>query len=299
MERPIAQLEEHINHKQIDFPINIYHTNFGKAIKDLYLHWHREFEITYVVSGEGIFYTDLKPIQVKKGDIMIIPPFSLHSGKPLNDFCECKTLVFNLDFLKTTTADSISIKYLNPILDRTCTFPLLIKKEEQFHKELLKSFVSITKTFEKQEWAYELEIKSELFRILALMFNKKLIVQNILENDIEKKSEKIKSIIAYVKKHYRSNITITEVANYLDYSEHHFCRFFKSQTGLTFIEYLNSVRLNAAATLLNNTDKSISDISFEVGFENLSYFIRIFKKKFIVTPLKYRQYLQLNGENKS
>lgn len=295
MEKPLAQLEEHINHKRIDFPINIYYTHFGKIIKDLYLHWHKEFEITYVISGEGIFYTDLRPIYVKKGDIMIIPPLSLHSGKPLKDFCECKTLVFSLDFLKTNAADSISMKYLNPISERAYNFPLLISKESPAYKNILESFRNITKTYEKQEFAFELLIKSELIKILYTLFNSDMVELNMNEKDFEKKSEKIKSIIAYVKKHYKSNITITEVANYLDYSENYFCRFFKNQTGLTFVEYLNSVRLNAAANLLHNSDKPITDIALESGFDNLSYFIRIFKKKFIVTPLKYRQYIRNNS----
>lgn len=295
MEKPLAQLEEHINHKRIDFPINIYYTHFGKIIKDLYLHWHKEFEITYVISGEGIFYTDLRPIYVKKGDIMIIPPLSLHSGKPLKDFCECKTLVFSLDFLKRSSADSISMKYINPVNEGQYKFPLLIDKKNDIYKSILESFKTITATYEKQDFAFELLIKSELIKMIYNMFNSKLVELNISENDLEKKSEKIKSIITYVKKHYKSNITITEVANYLDYSENYFCRFFKNQTGLTFVEYLNSVRLNSAANLLHNSDKAITDIALECGFDNLSYFIRIFKKKFIVTPLKYRQYIRNNS----
>lgn len=294
MEKPLEHLEEHIKHKRIDFPINIYYTHFGKIIKDLYLHWHKEFEISYVMSGEGIFYTDLRPIYVKKGDIMIIPPLSLHSGKPLKDYCECKTLVFSLDFLKTNAADSISMKYLNPISERAYNFPLLINKDNSAYKSVLDSFKNITKTYEKKDFAFELLIKSELMKILYTMFSNELVELNITENDLEKKSEKIKSIIDYVKRHYKSNITITEVANYLDYSENYFCRFFKNQTGLTFVEYLNSVRLNTAANLLHNSDKAITDIALECGFDNLSYFIRIFKKKFIVTPLKYRQYIRNN-----
>lgn len=286
---PLANLEENVTHDKIDFPLNIYYTIFGKTKKDLFLHWHKDMELTYVISGEGLFYTDLVPITVKKGDILIVPPFSLHSGKPLNKFCECKSIVFNLDLLKSNTADSISLKYLNPILEKSYVFPLVISEKHPVHSKILECFLIIAENYENQNWAYELEIKSQLYKVFTLMFREKIIELNHSEVEIETKSDKIKSIIEYVKKHYKSNITLTEVANYLDYSENHFCRFFKAQTGSTFIEYLNSIRLNVSATLLFNTDMSVTDIALESGFDNLSYFIRIFKKKFFCTPFKFRQ----------
>lgn len=288
---PKPNLEEHIKHQKLDLPISYYLTNFGKDIKDLYLHWHKEFEITLVSGGEGVFYTDLTPIEVKKGDILIIPPFALHSGKPINGFCQCKTLVFSLDLLKTNTADTISLKYLTPIMERYYQFPLIITKENKGYKEILNSFLSILKNFNEPQFSYELLIKAEFFRIFSLFFKYDIAIKDNNYRDSLEKSDKIKSVMEYVKKNYQSKITITEVANFSSYSEHHFCRYFKAQTGMTFIEYLNSIRLNEAAILLSETEKAITDIAYETGFDNLSYFIKIFKKKYIVTPLKYRNYI--------
>lgn len=285
-----SSLEEHKTHGGIDFPLNVYYTILGKTEKDLYLHWHKEMEFIYIKSGSGLFYIDLSPISVKEGDILIVPPFSLHSGKPHNNFCECKTLVFNLSLLKTSSADTISVKYINPIIEKKYTFPLVISKENQEYKNIADAFLVIVEYYEKQIFGYEMEIKAKLFQLFSIFFQKHIIKINENDNYIEQKSEKIKSILEYVAKYYKSNITVTEVANYLDYSENHFCRFFKSQTGSTFVDYLNSFRLNAAQNLLLTTNKSVTQIALESGYNNLSYFIRIFKKMYSCTPYQFRKF---------
>ena len=72
----------------------------------------------------------------------------------------------------------------------------------------------------------------------------------------------------------------------------HFSRFFKKITGQTFSEYLMDYRLGAAAQLLAKSDQSVSEIAQTIGFDNLSYFCRIFKHKYHSTP---RQYREANG----
>ena len=65
-------------------------------------------------------------------------------------------------------------------------------------------------------------------------------------------------------------------------------RFFKKHMGLTSIQYINNYRLEKAAYLLTSTNNSIMDISLEVGFDNLSYFNKLFKKKYNITPKEFR-----------
>ena len=86
-----------------------------------------------------------------------------------------------------------------------------------------------------------------------------------------------------------NRISIYDVASLLDYSESHFMRYFKNTMGTSFIDYLNEYRLTMASRLLVTSDSSILDIANEVGFDNLSYFNRSFKKKYNTTPLRYRK----------
>ena len=79
------------------------------------------------------------------------------------------------------------------------------------------------------------------------------------------------------------------MADALYLSQSHFMKFFKNTMGTTFTEYLNDYRLTMASRLLISSEASILDIAAEVGFDNLSYFNRLFKKRFYVTPREYRK----------
>ena len=85
-----------------------------------------------------------------------------------------------------------------------------------------------------------------------------------------------------------NNITIDELADTVNLSKHYFMRFFKKYMGMTCIEYINDYRLNIASNLLLTTRVQITEVAASIGITNLSYFNRIFKKKFHMTPKEYR-----------
>src|SRR5690606_17251988 len=102
-------------------------------------------------------------------------------------------------------------------------------------------------------------------------------------------TEKLKKIISYIHTNYNKRLTLTELASLIPLSEAHFCRFFKKMTRQTVTEFINSYRIKQAATLLVETDMNISTIAYEVGFEHISYFIKLFKLHFNCSPSTYRR----------
>ena len=104
-----------------------------------------------------------------------------------------------------------------------------------------------------------------------------------------KSLEKLKLILKYIENHYMDKITIEEIANEVGLSQSHFMKYFKNTMGTSFIDYLNEYRLTMASRLLLSSDSSILAIASEVGYENLSYFNRTFKKRFAMTPREYRK----------
>ena len=101
--------------------------------------------------------------------------------------------------------------------------------------------------------------------------------------------EKLKSVVKYVELNYASPMTIAQMADLAGFSESHFMKYFKNTMGTSFIDYLNEYRLTMASRLLISSDSSVLDIAAEVGFDNLSYFNRSFKKRFQQTPREYRK----------
>jgi YesN/AraC family two-component response regulator len=103
-----------------------------------------------------------------------------------------------------------------------------------------------------------------------------------------KSGELTKKAIRYISKNYASNITLNDVAEQVHLNPAYFSSLFKQSTGSSFKEYLNMVRIEESKRLLSNTDYSIMDISQAVGFEDQSYFTKIFKKYTGLTPREYR-----------
>lgn len=101
-------------------------------------------------------------------------------------------------------------------------------------------------------------------------------------------SRRVQKVISYLQTNYQEEVRLNDVANYIGMSEAAFSRFMKKRTGRNFIEYLNDLRLGIASRLLVNSSKSIAEISFESGFNNISNFNRLFKKRKGVTPKEFR-----------
>lgn len=96
-------------------------------------------------------------------------------------------------------------------------------------------------------------------------------------------------ITAYIKEHLAERITLDQVAAQVYLSKSYFCRIIKSELGCTFTEYVNHLRVERSKKLLRSTRMTIADISIAVGFDDQSYFTRIFKKQTGISPGKYRE----------
>ena len=101
-------------------------------------------------------------------------------------------------------------------------------------------------------------------------------------------NEIIKRAIRYISGNYSQNLTLEDLAEHVNLNPSYFSSLFKQSTGSSFREYLNMVRIEESKRLLANTDYSIIDISLAVGFEDQSYFSKVFKKYTGLTPKQFR-----------
>ena len=109
-----------------------------------------------------------------------------------------------------------------------------------------------------------------------------------INRPLKKRDKKIQQIEIYVSLHYNHDIPIDEIASLVHMNRFSFCVFFKRMKGVSFTNYLNTYRMDIACRLLSTTDKSVSEIAYGVGFNNLSHFCRTFLKYKEVSPTKYR-----------
>ena len=117
----------------------------------------------------------------------------------------------------------------------------------------------------------------------------------VLENYIDEVSKtkyvknRMKSIIDYIYENYKNNIRLEEISFKANLSASHFAHEFKRETGMSFISFVNDIKLKKSTELLMSTNLSIIQIAIELGFSDQSYFIRKFKSKYGVTPFEYKK----------
>jgi len=114
-------------------------------------------------------------------------------------------------------------------------------------------------------------------------------IDSVYSSQDSKKVTQIKPAIDFIEKNYRSQITLEEIAKAAFLSASRLAHLFKEQLGMTIIDYLTDVRIRHAKELLLGTNKNCTEICFDVGYNNQSYFIRMFKASVGLTPMKFRQ----------
>lgn len=277
--------KEDAKHGESFFPVQKYITNLSSEYMGVTNHWHEEAELTLITSGKCIYKIDLVEYEVEEGDILFVPPLFLHSitlGN--NKKVSSETYVFHLKFLGGNSTDICSTRYLAPIMNQEFSMAYVIKPNYPAYVSLRKIFNQINTTYDESIIGYELALKSLFLQtiFLLLQYSKKVAVP-----ETEKVSDKIKNVLDYIELHYSETITVSQLAKLCYFSDYHFMRFFKKHMNMTCVEYINNLRLEKAVELFEKGNSSIMEVSLSVGFHNLSYFHRAFKKKYRMTPLSF------------
>lgn len=290
----ILSLKEAVQHGDFLLPFDIYKTRIPEFFNSFPMHWHEETEIVYIKSGYIEFNIDLETYVAEEGDIAFIPPCVLHSFKQFQDNrSDMITMMFGLSMLTNNSTDACSIKYFTPYFERQLATPYIIKRELPVYPKIRDILLYIIDVFEEKPEFYEMIIKSKLYELFYELFKEcfeRIDYDTTLKNNTTKN---IKAILDYISENYMNSITIEDLAASVNLSKHYFMRFFKKYMGTTCIEYINDYRLNMAANLLLTTGSQITEIATSVGITNLSYFNRIFKKKYSMTPKEYRRRLDI------
>lgn len=279
---------EKVSHGSPLFPYITYLCSIPLDFSHVPLHWHDEMEIIYIKKGRGIITVDFTSYPVSAGTLALIIPGQLHSIEQYeNDSIEYENIIFHPHILLSKQTDTCSQDFFSPLMNGTLSIPVLYQPGDPHYAEIAACIDANDEISKTNPPAYQLYIKSQLYMLFFILFNK------CSTRDVPKKGEKslekMKLILKYVENNYMEKITIESMAAEVHLSQSHFMKYFKNTMGTSFIDYLNEYRLTMASRLLISSDSSILAIATEVGFENLSYFNRSFKKRFHQTPREYRK----------
>lgn len=277
--------KEDAKHGETFFPVQKYITTLTSDVPVVTTHWHEEAELTFITKGNCFYQVDLIDYEVQEGDILFIPPLLLHSTqRNTSEETISETYVFHLNFLGGNSTDICSTRYFAPIMNQEFAIPCLITPEHPAYASLRKIFSQITSLYDEAVIGYELALKSLFLQALFLLLQYSKKTES---SDAGKLSDKLKNVLDYIEIHYTEAISVSDLAKLCYFSDYHFMRFFKKHMNMTCIEYINNLRLEKSVELFEQGNTSILDVSLSVGFHNLSYFHRAFKKKYHMTPLSF------------
>jgi AraC family transcriptional activator of pobA len=259
------------------FPINIFH-NQPNEHNVLSLHWHEHLELIYMVEGEAVFDIGNQTFSVTAGDILFVNGGELHSGYSIhNQGVNYYAIVYNPSLLFGSALDTHHAQTIGPILNGELFLPNLIQKTDSYYVETKQWILKTINEFTHKDFAFEVNIKAYLQLILVLISRHSSLKVSRTPRNV-RQTEMIKPVLLYMEQAFSQKITLEQAAKLVNLSTHHFCKSFKKITGRTFIEYLHIIRINEAERLLKLTELPVTRIAEQVGFCNINYFDKVYKK---------------------
>ena len=279
-------LYERKSHVSPQFPYNTYLCSIPLDFTLVPAHWHNDVELIVIKKGTGTISVDMEPQTVSADDIILVRPGQIHSiSQHDNDAMEYENILFRPDLLYSQNTDLRTLEYFDLYFNPEYDLPWHIDHSNSSHKELAECINAIDTLCSERPRYYELSVKAYLFQFFYLLFSGQ---KTPVYSTGRKSLDKVKQMIAYIEEHYMEPITVQSAADYMGFSNSHFMKFFKQNMHTTFTSYLNHYRLTIAGRLLLTTDDNILVISEKTGLNNLSYFNRLFKQYFHMTPREYR-----------
>ena len=278
------ELKENKPHGTKDDPFSIYHIANAKRSFQIPIHWHDEFEIIYVKSGFLTVSISGENYIGKPGDAFVVSPGNLHFMGSQTGNVDYFTFLFPLKYISFRTDDILDDKLLEPLNSGHLMISPEIEDTVKEQCEQLVEIYGAKKEESQSKITAQIKTKIILLQFILELWKKGFIV----ENDTGGKNTVEKEMVSYIQQNFTGKILLKEFGEQFHLSEKYISRYFKEHFHITISQYVTYLRLEHAKQLLQDTDIPVTEVAMQSGYQNVSYFIRSFKKTYGMSPLKYR-----------
>ena len=243
-------------------------------------HRHPDIEINYCLGGSYSIKIDHTTYDIDKGDLIVASPMAAHEILSAQGDNNLLVIVVG------TTLLSEYFEYFRNLPSSAHHFKL----NHSFDSELC-SLLEETANLKQNPTDFsELKIRGNLHKICACILEKMSCEsKDVRINKNMRSVSNIEKALELVYHNYNEELKIEEIAELCGYSASNFCKVFRKITGTTFHNFLNNHRVQVAKDLLRETDVSVEDISYAVGFSNTKTLCRVFKSIVNCSPGQYRK----------
>lgn len=237
------------------------------------LHWHDYLEFECIISGTAEHCYNDKTCQISRGDVYLLQCYDFHALRAETDL-----VLYSLHFHE---------RLLNPALVQALQATHICLRLEE--AELQKLFVLLEALLDEVNETrpyHELLLQSQLNCVFAHL------LRLTAPQSMQPPSLPMQRAVAYMQSHYTKPLKLHLLAKTLGYSPNYLGHLFQAQLGYRFQDYLHLLRLKHACSLLQNSSLTVTQIAASAGYQSVEYFTQVFKKKFGVPPLIWRQQAQ-------
>ncbi|NCB30394.1 MAG: AraC family transcriptional regulator [Clostridia bacterium] len=258
-------------------------------------HWHEDLEFFLVTEGRGRVLLDTEPVVLEAGQGILFNANALHSIREAGLApCVFRSLVFHPALIGGRPEGAIYQRYVRPVLECSSLRHIRFSPEVPWQAVGLEHFQEAFQACTVGEFGYEFKLRDALSRLWRGM------VENLQDELIfyvgedRGQSARLKAMLDYIHAHFSEHIALPDIAAAASISERECCRCFERTIGMPPIMYVVHYRLCTAAVLLEDTEFSISEVCERTGFNNPSYFSKVFRRQMGYSPREYREMAQTN-----
>lgn len=256
------------------------------SVNELDLHWHDKIEIIFILEGSVNVNIGKETYLLQENDLVLINTNELHSTRRTKDENVLLAVQIDLEFYKHCFP-----KFKNMRFDCKC-----FSQEGDIRGkfDIIRHYIAnITWCLNKKNKGYELIIGSYLYLLGEYLINNFHydVSEDKSQEITDKDLTRIKNIIDYANENMGRNVTLKEIAEKQHLNYHFLSHFIKDKIGMSFQDYINSIRLNKAVSMIENSDDTITNIAYVSGFPSTNSFNRLFKIEYNCSPTEYRERL--------
>jgi AraC-like DNA-binding protein len=252
------------------------------------VHYHEEFELNFIENASGVRRVVGSSIEeIDNFELVLVGPNIPHAWFTY----KCKsesifeiTIQFHRDLFHEIFLKRNQLNFIRNLFERSL-------KGVSFSRRTIERVAPRLKALaEKEGFESVLDLMAVLHE-LSLSPDSRTLSDDVTYNTelIYNDSERVEKVVAFINENFSRTIRLAEAAELVEMAETAFSRFFKAKTGITFVDYLNDIRIGHASRLLIDTISPIAEIAQECGFTSLTNFNRIFKKRKGLVPKDFRE----------
>lgn len=276
------EILKHQNFNTFSNVLTVYnYTDFNTTI-----HFHKNLEFIYAVEGTASVTMGNQTYELKEGESILVFPYRIHGFIAPKD-SRLWVMTFSQDYIKA---------FYNPMIGKRAVDPVFALTDETKNFIDAKLITPLGKTafYSSISKKRELTLKSCLYAICSEFTEQVEVVSDNQE------SETIAiNVLQYISDNFRDDITLQSAAEALGYNYQYISRIFNQTVSFNFKTVLNQYRFEYALQLLRETDKPITDIAFESGFQSLRTFNRVCYEMFKTSPMQCRKKSKKEEKNSS